>query len=464
MSFMRSSILGYALSIFAIIVLSILLAVTLFRLNDIQRTIRNNANANMVWVMYQTHIESLMLANAVQHRLLDQGSSNDLTHRYQMFQSRISMLEDGPQKRSLQDIDMAEIIATQAETVLHFGNKIASAEANSMDYEQMLTALDALNMSLLKASNRSMITQWDEAGAQIDSYRNAVLIIFFLMIGILVGSAIISIQLLLALKKTRDNERKQQREIDLLKQLENERKISELYRSFGSMVSHQFRTPLTIIDATMQRLIRASDRMDADEVRHRATKAWEATKRLTALIENILQSDRLMERPEVSMQQCSLAHLAEQAVSEQQLLVPTRKIQFLDETQGASMTLCDPVLTLQIMDNLLSNALKFSEEQTTVSVRVYCEADWVCCAVNDKGQGISDNDLSHVFTRYFRAHTATDVDGTGIGLYIATELATLQQGKLFAHSELGVGSTFVFCLPCKNKNKNLQTSTPNEGE
>lgn len=469
MSRIRSSTLGYGLSILSIIVLTVLLTITLFRLNDIQRAMRNNVSSNMMWVLYQTHIKSLMLSNAIQRRLLDQDSSNALAHRYQLFLSRISMLDDGPQKRSLQGIGMADRIATQTEIVMRLGTRIDSVEATTMDYEHMLTALETLNTLLLNASNKSMVAQWDETGAQIDAYRHAVLTIFFLMIGIWVGSAIISIQLLLALKKTRNNERRQQREIDLLKQLEKERKISELYRSFGSVISHQFRTPLSIIDATMQRLIRAGNRMDAEEVQRRATKAWEATKRLTYLIENILQTDRFMAQPDVSMQQCYLAHLAQQTVHEYQLLLPTKEIQFLDETGGASMVLCDPVLTLQILDNLLSNAIKFSGEQIAVSIRIYREAGWICCAIRDNGKGISTNDMPHIFKRYFRASSSTDVDGTGIGLYIAAELTTLQQGKLSAHSELGKGSTFVFCLPGKNEDvmalsKRRLKSTQNKEE
>ncbi|NLA89272.1 MAG: HAMP domain-containing histidine kinase [Alcaligenaceae bacterium] len=455
MSLMRSSILSYTLSIIAIVVLTILLSVTLFRLHEIKRTMRNNVNANMTWVMYQTHIKSLLLANAIQHRLLNQASSHDLSHRYQMFLSRVSMLEDGPQKRSLQRIGMADMIATQTEAVLHLGNKLDTIEATTRDYESMLTALDTLNNLLLKASNKSTLEQWDEAGAQIDAYRNGVLTILVLMIGIWIASAIISIQLLLALKKNKSNQRKQQREIDLLKQLENERQLSELYRSFGSMVSHQFRTPLTIIDATMQRLIRAGDRMDADEVQLRAAKAWEATKRLTYLIEKILQADRFVTQAEVTMKQCCLAHLAQLAINEQHPLSPTRKIQLLNQTHGVSTVICDPVLTLQIIDNLLSNALKFSDEHMTVYVRIYQDNGWVCCAVRDNGKGISADDMPHIFTRYFRANTATDVDGTGIGLYIAAELTTLQQGKLSAHSEPGEGSTFVLCLPKLNDATNI---------
>lgn len=447
MSSVRSAVLGYVLPILAIVVLTVLLTVTLFRLTDIQRAMRSNVNANMVWVIYQTHIESLMLADAVQDRLVNPASTNDIVHRYQMFLSRIGVLNDGPQQRALLVTGMTDVIAGQAEAVRQLGSRIGSAEMASTNYMHMRNALDTFNALLLKASNRAMVAQWEEAGARIDTYRNAVLTIFFMMIGIWAGSAIISIQLLLALKKARANERSKQREVDLRQQLESERKISELYRSFGSMLSHQFRTPLAIIDASMQRLIRAGSRMDADEVGRRASKAREATHRLTYLIENILRADRFLEQLEVSMGLCSLVHLAQQAVTEQKLLAPTREIQFLDETHTSAIVACDAILTLQIIGNLLSNAVKYSEDHTVVFVRVYREAGRVCCAVRDDGRGISDTDMPHIFKRYFRACAATDVVGTGIGLHIANELASLQQGKIHVYSEPGVGSTFVLCFP-----------------
>lgn len=444
---MRSAVLGYVLPILAIIVLAMLLTVTLFRLADIQRAMRNNVNANMVWVIYQAHIESLMLGDAVQHRLIDPESTSDMALRYQMLSSRIGVLNDGPQKRALQAIGMAESIAKQAEAVLRLGDVVGTVDVGRAAFEHTRSVLDGFNALLLKASGKAMVAQWEEAGTRIDTYRNAVLTIFFLMIGIWIGSAIISIQLLLALKKTRDNEHIKQREIELQKQLENERKISELYRSFGSMVSHQFRTPLTIIDASMQRLIRAGHRMDADEVGRRAAKVRDATQRLTYLIESILQADRFMEQLEVTTRACSLSHLSQQAVAEQKILVPAREIQFLNEARGASSVECDPVLTSQILGNFLSNAIKYSKDDTAVSVRVYREAGWVCCAVRDHGRGISDKDMPHIFKRYFRAWTATDVVGTGIGLHIAAELASLQYGEVHACSEPGVGSTFILRLP-----------------
>lgn len=458
MSLTRSNVLGYLLPILAIMVLAILLTVTLFRLADIQRAMRNNVNANMVWVIYQTHVESLMLANAVQQQLVDPGSDSDLLHRYQMLLSRISVLNDGPQKRALQAMGIAETLTIQANAVLKLAQLFEGDTIDATGYAQIRQTLGIFSATLQSASGKAMMAQWEEAGERIDTYRNAVLTVFFLMIGIWICGAVLSVQLLLALKKTRDNERIRRRGIELQKQLENERKISDLYRSFGSMVSHQFRTPLAIIDATMQRLMRAGDRMAMEEIRHRAAKARQATQRLNQLIENILQADRFMEQLDVAMRPCRLADVARQAVAEQQAITPRRAIHVVDDTGGESTVLCDPMLTSQIIGNLLSNAIKYSEEETAVSMRIYRNEGLVCCQVSDQGRGISAHDLTHVFKRYFRARAATDIVGTGIGLHIAQELAALQNGNIEARSEPGVGSSFTLKLLCL---RHMQRSSGN---
>src|SRR5690606_9294493 len=137
MSLTHSNVLRYLLPILAIMVLAILLTVSLFRLADIQRAMRNNVNANMVWVIYQTHVESLMLANAAQHRLVDPGSDSELLHRYQMLLSRISVLNDGPQKRALQAMGIAETLTIQANAVLKLAQLFEGDTIDATGYAQI---------------------------------------------------------------------------------------------------------------------------------------------------------------------------------------------------------------------------------------------------------------------------------------------------------------------------------------
>ena len=292
-----------------------------------------------------------------------------------------------------------------------------------------------------------MTAQWEELGAGIDMNRNAILTVLFIMIAILFCSVFVAVQLLAALKRSRQSERIKQQQLELQKELEHERKVSELYRSFGAMLSHQFRTPLAIIDASMQRLIRAGERMTSEQVISRAVKVKAATDRLTHLIESILNADQFLEQIDIQLQQFSLVDLVKQAIDEQSFIGAQRQVKLSYEDAKALQVMCDPVLVGQIIENMLSNADKYSPADKVVSVRIYQSEHYVCCEVQDLGRGIAEEELPYIFRRYFRSQSVTDVVGTGIGLYVAAELAELQNGRLTVTSKVNIGSKFTLYLP-----------------
>lgn len=447
MVYKKKTVLRYLLPFLTILVLIVLLIVALVRLAAIQQEMRYNTNANMVWVIYNAHLESLRLMDMVQKQALNSQDNVDAFFRYQMLLSRVNLLHDGPQARFLEKINLIDHLAIHSEAIKEIKPLLRQTDLSVSELIKVQNTLDSFSELMLKASAEAMTAQWDELGAGIDMNRNAVLAIIFIMIGILFCSIFVSVQLLVALKKTRENEKAKQHQIELKKQLENERKIVELYRSFGAMVSHQFRTPLAIIDASMQRLIRASHRMTPEEVSHRAIKVKAATERLTHLIESILNADQFMEQVDIQLQSFSLAKLVQQIIAEQQDLQPNRQIKTAYTEDQQAMVVGDPILTGQIITNFLSNADKYSPVDTKINVTIYQQENWICCAVQDQGRGIATQDLPYIFQRYFRGGTVSDVIGTGIGLYVAAELAALQQGKVNVESKLGIGSTFMLCLP-----------------
>ena len=108
---------------------------------------------------------------------------------------------------------------------------------------------------------------------------------------------------------------------------------------------------------------------------------------------------------------------------------------------------CDPILVSEIISNLLSNADKYSSTDTVIKVHVYQREQRVCCDIQDQGRGIAEQNLAHVFQRYFRADSVADITGTGIGLYVVAELAELQEGRVTVSSVEHTGSIFTLCLP-----------------
>lgn len=437
----------YILPLITIVVLLALLAMALFRLSDIQREMRHNTNANMVWVIYYAHLESLRLTDAVQKKALDPSATIDLSFRYQMLLSRVNLLYDGPQSRFLNEIGLLAELRRQKATLDDVEPLLNFEYLTTVQLEHLQQALNDFSALMLKASGRAMTAQWEELGAGIDMNRNAILTVLFIMIAILFCSVFVAVQLLAALKRSRQSERIKQQQLELQKELEHERKVSELYRSFGAMLSHQFRTPLAIIDASMQRLIRAGERMTSEQVISRAVKVKAATDRLTHLIESILNADQLLDQVDIQLQNFPLVDLVKQAIDEQVFIGTQRQVKFTYEGAKALQVMCDPVLVGQIIENMLSNADKYSPADKVVSVRIYQSEHYVCCEVQDLGRGIPEEELPYIFRRYFRSQSVTDVVGTGIGLYVAAELAELQNGRLTVTSKVNIGSIFTLYLP-----------------
>uniref|UniRef100_UPI003CF15817 sensor histidine kinase n=1 Tax=Hymenobacter sp. B1770 TaxID=1718788 RepID=UPI003CF15817 len=110
----------------------------------------------------------------------------------------------------------------------------------------------------------------------------------------------------------------------------------------------------------------------------------------------------------------------------------------------------DPSLLRKILVNLLSNALKYSGENSVVWVRADCRDQRLTLSVQDEGVGISPEDQEHLFERFFRARNVSTVPGTGLGLYIIAKYLELMNGTVTLQSELNVGTTVTITIPYEN--------------
>jgi signal transduction histidine kinase len=122
----------------------------------------------------------------------------------------------------------------------------------------------------------------------------------------------------------------------------------------------------------------------------------------------------------------------------------------VQEASCAETIWLDPSLLRKILVNLLSNALKYSGENSVVTVRAACAAGWLTLDVQDQGVGISAEDQQHLFERFFRARNVTNIPGTGLGLYIIARYLELMHGTIALRSTLGVGTTVTLTIPYEN--------------
>ena len=235
----------------------------------------------------------------------------------------------------------------------------------------------------------------------------------------------------------------------LEEQLAQEQRLALLQRNFVSMASHEFRTPLTIIDGHAQRLIKTKDTLPPAEIGERAGKIRAAVLRLTHLIDNLLNSARLFDggatlyfRPA----EMDMAVLLREVCQLHREMVPGAEI--AERLSGAAMPMIgDAKLLYQLFSNLLSNAVKYSPGGGAIEVEAEMRADEIVVAVADRGIGIPANDLERLFERYHRGGNVSGIVGTGVGLYLVKMVADLHRGRVEVTSAEGAGSRFTVHLP-----------------
>ncbi len=241
-----------------------------------------------------------------------------------------------------------------------------------------------------------------------------------------------------------------ERRSDQLEQaLTKERELNELQRQFVSMVSHEFRTPLAIIDAAAQRIVRLKDRLTPDDIQRRTGDVRSAVKRMTMLIESSLSVARL-DAGAIAMRPDTVDLTGAIAVvcKRQREINPTRQIS-IDVGGITTPILADPAMLDQVFTNLLSNAIKYSPDDSPIEVKGWMEGEHVVVSVRDYGLGIPDKDLPRMCERFFRAGTSTGIAGTGIGLHLVKQLVEMHGGSIAVESVEGDGSTFTVRLPIK---------------
>jgi signal transduction histidine kinase len=233
--------------------------------------------------------------------------------------------------------------------------------------------------------------------------------------------------------------------------LENERRLTAEQRDFVAMTSHEFRTPLTIIDGHAQRLIKLSDRLDPSDAAERGASIRNAVQRITHIMDSLLGASRVLDGQAVFHpgDVDPRALLREVCQTHRDAM---RGAAIIEDFDALPETIHgDAKLLFHAFSNLLSNAIKYSTAGSPIEVIARRESDWIGVQVSDHGIGIPARDRERLFERFFRGSNATGIAGTGVGLHLVQMVVGLHQGEVFAESLEGVGSRFVVRLPVVRK-------------
>jgi len=215
-----------------------------------------------------------------------------------------------------------------------------------------------------------------------------------------------------------------------------------------AVVSHDLKTPLSTISMTTGVLLDELSPAPGTEVRRSLERIRRSADRMGRLIRDLLDLARLEGgRLSIEPQPHEVAGLMNDVVELVRAEAAAKSVRLDHEVSpGAERARCDRERILQVLANLVSNAIKFTPERGAIALQSQRDGGEVVLSVRDSGPGIPEDQRIHIFDRYWQAKETAQL-GTGLGLSIAKGLVELHGGRIWVASTPGAGSTFSFTLP-----------------
>jgi len=237
---------------------------------------------------------------------------------------------------------------------------------------------------------------------------------------------------------------------ELAKALERERELGALKSRFVSLASHEFRTPLTAILTSTALIDKYIDGGHQDKIHKHLERIRVSVNHLNEILEEFLSLGRLEEgKVEIHNVRVNLAQLVDEILEViQGMLKPGQTIE--SHFSPTDIIIIDATLLRNIILNLLTNAAKYSDSESSITVEGACKDGLLTLTVQDRGIGISEEDQKHLFERFFRAKNAANISGTGLGLHIVGQYVNLLGGDIKLESVLNQGTTVTITLPYEN--------------
>lgn len=242
-------------------------------------------------------------------------------------------------------------------------------------------------------------------------------------------------------------------EHNLYKALEKEKELNELKSRVVTTVSHEFKTPLTSILSSVELLQRYETKDPVDE---KISKHYEFIKRsakvLTQMINDMLLIEKIeADKYEFHFEKENIERFTKSIIDEFKESTGKNHIFKLITENIPQETDIEKTLLRRILNNLISNSVKYSEENSEINISLKYKKKSFEISISDSGIGIPEEDKKHLFNLFHRAKNVMNYDGTGLGLSIIQRSLDLLKGNITFKSELGVGSTFTVVFPDSKK-------------
>jgi PAS domain S-box-containing protein len=237
-------------------------------------------------------------------------------------------------------------------------------------------------------------------------------------------------------------------ELSLIRAIQTEKDLNEMKSNFVATASHELRTPLATMLLASESLMDRFHTMDPDKMYEKIARIKHQLIQLTHIVENVLKLSKIeagkIDFDPVNTELITLCNNVIGKFGDSYEL--TARITLSTPYSEIYMNL-DRTLISTALNNLISNAIKYSEKNTGIGINIKQTRDMVSVSVSDQGIGIPANDRKFIFTPFFRASNAGLIQGTGLGLTIVKESVQKHNGTVSFNSTQGKGSTFVISLP-----------------
>jgi signal transduction histidine kinase len=245
----------------------------------------------------------------------------------------------------------------------------------------------------------------------------------------------------------------QQAKAEALKALEQEQEMNRLKTEFVSMISHDFRTPLTSIQGFAE-LVHYGGESLSREMRDRYFgKIGAAVEHMLYLLDEVL----LIGSIEAGKTQCQptlveIQKFCRDVCEAMELSDNKQHTIHFTSNQCYDLIAVDQDLLKRILTNLLSNAIKYSNRNTPIYFELFCEEHKIVFQIKDEGIGIPSENQPHLFTTFYRCSNVGQIKGTGLGLAVVKKCVEAHQGEIHLESEEGIGTTVIVTLPLLGQN------------
>jgi two-component system sensor kinase FixL len=245
----------------------------------------------------------------------------------------------------------------------------------------------------------------------------------------------------LSLKKTVQALQRAKEEVSI--SLEKEKELGQLKSRFVSMASHEFRTPLSAIQLSASLIDKYAQPLKSEQISKHVAKIKNSVGNLTAILNDFLSLERLEAgNVEPAFTPFDLVKFSEEIAEEMQLVAKQNQKIIYQHTGKINTISLDQNLLKNCIINLMTNAIKYSGENTFIEFNTETDENTCVITIRDNGIGIPEADQKHLFEPFFRAHNTGNTPGTGLGLNIVARYTNLMKGKIDFKSVVNQGTLF----------------------